>query len=452
MTRKYFGTDGIRGKANTFPMTADMALKVAMATALVLKQDDASGDQRRAVIGKDTRLSGYMLEQALAAGFEAMGVDVLFVGPLPTPAVAMLTRSMRADIGVMISASHNPYEDNGIKLFGADGFKLSDDLEQQIEAYIDAETNTELPAPDALGKAARLDDAQGRYIEYLKRTIPRQTNLAGLKVAVDCANGAAYKIAPQILWELEAEVSVIGANPNGRNINAGCGATDTQKLQDFVIAEGADVGIALDGDADRLIMVDEKGAVINGDQLLALIGTHMEHKGWLRNKTIVATTMSNLGLERYLAENGLNLLRTPVGDRYVMEQMRDGNHNLGGEQSGHIILSDFSTTGDGMLAALQVLAILKDRGGKASEALNLFKPLPQLLKNVRFTGDTPLERESVKEAIKHAETRLANDGRLVVRPSGTEPLIRVMAEGDDESLVAGVVDDLCNIIQSEAAS
>lgn len=452
MNRKYFGTDGIRGKANTFPMTADMALKVAMATAQVLKQDSTNGERRRAVIGKDTRLSGYMLEQALAAGFEAMGVDVIFLGPLPTPAVAMLTRSMRADIGVMISASHNPYEDNGIKLFGADGFKLSDDLEQQIETLIDGKKEQELPAPDVLGKASRLDDAQGRYIEYLKRTISRQSNLAGLKIAVDCANGAAYKIAPQILWELEAEIVSMGVNPNGRNINDGCGATATEKLQEFVVSEGADVGIALDGDADRLIMVDENGAVINGDQLLALIGTHMEDKGWLRNKTIVATTMSNLGLERYLGENGLNLLRTPVGDRYVMEQMREGDFNLGGEQSGHIILSDFSTTGDGMLAALQVLAILKDKGGKASKVLNLFKPLPQLLKNVRFAGDTPLEKKSVIEAIEHAEARLANDGRLVVRPSGTEPLIRVMAEGDDESLVAGVVDDLCNIIQTEASS
>jgi phosphoglucosamine mutase len=451
MNRKYFGTDGIRGKANVFPMTVDMALRVAMATALAFRDGAEDGECRRAVIGKDTRLSGYMLEQAMAAGFEAMGVDVIFVGPMPTPAVAVLTRSMRADVGVMISASHNHYEDNGIKLFGADGFKLSDSLEQKIESYIDAPELT-LPAPEDLGKASRLDDAQGRYIEYLKRSVPRHSNLSGLKVVVDCAHGAAYKIAPQVLWELEAEVITIGAQPNGRNINEGFGATDTKALQERVVAENADVGIALDGDADRLIMVDETGAVVNGDQLLALIGGYMKDKGWLKNDSVVATSMSNLGLERYFASLGINLVRTPVGDRYVVEEMRANDFNLGGEQSGHIILSDFGTTGDGMLAALQALAILKDKGEKASTVMNLFTPLPQLLKNVRFSGETPLGRDTVKEAIKKAEEKLSNDGRLVVRPSGTESLIRVMAEGDNKKMVEDIVDDLCALIEGEAAS
>lgn len=451
MNRKYFGTDGIRGKANVFPMTVDMAMKVAMAAALAFKELSNDGECRRAVIGKDTRLSGYMLEQAMAAGFEAMGVDVIFVGPMPTPAVAVLTRSMRADIGVMISASHNHYEDNGIKLFGADGYKLSDDIEQRIETHIDAD-DLPLPAPEALGKASRLEDAQGRYIEYLKRSIPRHSNLAGLKVVVDCAHGAAYKIAPQILWELEAEVIAIGVQPNGRNINEGFGATDTKALQERVVAENADVGIALDGDADRLIMVDEQGNVVNGDQLLALIGSYMQDKGWLKNNAVVATSMSNLGLERYFTAQGMELIRTPVGDRYVVEEMRNNGHNLGGEQSGHIILSDFGTTGDGMLAALQVLAILKDKGGKASNLLKLFEPLPQLLKNVRFSGETPLVREIVKEAIKKVEEQLANDGRLVVRPSGTEPLIRVMAEGDDLKKVEDIVDGLCAVIEREASA
>lgn len=463
MSRQYFGTDGIRGKANSFPMTVDMALKVAMATALVLRQENgtangaaatgqAGASRRRAVIGKDTRLSCYMLEQAMAAGFEAMGVDVIFLGPIPTPAVAMLTRSMRADIGVMISASHNSYEDNGIKLFGGDGFKLSDEMEHQIEALIDSDLSAQLSPPDALGRASRLDDALGRYIEYLKRGIPRQSNLDGLKVVVDCANGAAYKISPQVLWELEAEVVSIGVQPNGRNINAGCGATDTAALQERVVAEGADVGIALDGDADRLIMVDETGHRVDGDQLLALIGVHMRDKGWLKTDAVVATVMSNLGLERYLDSQGMRLARTPVGDRYVMEEMRAQGHNLGGEQSGHIVLTDFGTTGDGMLAVLQVLAILKERGGKASETMRLFEPVPQLLKNVRFVGGKPLELPAVQEALKVAESKLAESGRLVVRPSGTEPLIRVMAEGDDPDLVGQVVDNLCAVIAGEATA
>lgn len=448
MTRKYFGTDGIRGKANQFPMTADMALKVAMAAGLALQQSDsADGTRRRAVIGKDTRLSGYMLEQAMAAGFEALGIDVIFLGPIPTPAVAMLTRSLRADIGVMISASHNPYEDNGIKLFGADGFKLSDEVETQIEAYIDSDLSSELPSPSSLGKASRLDDATGRYVEFLKASLPRRQTLEGLKIVLDCANGAAYKVAPQVLWELEAEVITINNTPNGRNINHECGATHTYGLQKRVVEEGADVGIALDGDADRLIMVDETGRQIDGDQLMALLAVNMDADSHLMERTLVSTVMSNLGLERFITGQGMTLLRTPVGDRYVVEQMREGGFNLGGEQSGHIVLADYGRTGDGLLAALQILTILKQKGGKASDTLHLFDPLPQILKNVRVSGDVkPLDKAEVQEALVRANETLSNDGRLLVRASGTEPLIRVMAEGDDLQLIERVVDDLCALI------
>ena len=448
MTRKYFGTDGIRGKANQFPMTADMALKVAMAAGLALQQSDSSdGTRRRAVIGKDTRLSGYMLEQAMAAGFEALGIDVIFLGPIPTPAVAMLTRSLRADIGVMISASHNPYEDNGIKLFGADGFKLSDEVETQIETYIDSDLSSELPSPSRLGKASRLDDATGRYVEFLKASLPRRQTLEGLKIVLDCANGAAYKVAPQVLWELEAEVITINNTPNGRNINHECGATHTDGLQKRVVEEGADVGIALDGDADRLIMVDETGRQIDGDQLMALLAVNMDADSHLMERTLVSTVMSNLGLERFITGQGMTLLRTPVGDRYVVEQMREGGFNLGGEQSGHIVLADYGRTGDGLLAALQILTILKQKGGKASDTLHLFDPLPQILKNVRVSGDVkPLDKAEVQEALLRAHETLSNDGRLLVRASGTEPLIRVMAEGDDLQLIERVVDDLCALI------
>jgi len=450
--KNFFGTDGIRGRANTFPMTAKMAMKVAMATAITLReqnsQDWKKGHQNRVVIGKDTRLSGYMIEQAMAAGFVSMGIDVVFLGPLPTPAVSMLTRSLRADVGVMISASHNPYEDNGIKLFGADGFKLSDDVERIIEERIDQNLDEHLIAPDRMGKASRLDDAQGRYIEFIKSSIPNRQTLEGLKIVIDCAHGAAYKVAPKILWELEAEVVSIGVEPNGTNINDGVGATATKSLQDKVLAEKADIGVALDGDADRLIMVDEKGQIIDGDQLLALLAIAMQENDGLAEHAVVATVMSNLGLERFLEQNDIDLIRTGVGDRYVMEAMRMGGFNLGGEQSGHIILSDFSRTGDGLLAALQVLLYLKAQSVPASACLQMFTAVPQLLKNVRYDKSVNImNHEDILSAIDAAQARLANDGRLLVRPSGTEPVIRVMAEGDDDALVQSVVNDLCETIQ-----
>ena len=450
--KNFFGTDGIRGRANTFPMTAKMAMKVAMATAITLReqnsQDWKKGHQNRVVIGKDTRLSGYMIEQAMAAGFVSMGIDVVFLGPLPTPAVSMLTRSLRADVGVMISASHNPYEDNGIKLFGADGFKLSDDVERIIEERIDQNLDEHLIAPDRMGKASRLDDAQGRYIEFIKSSIPNRQTLEGLKIVIDCAHGAAYKVAPKILWELEAEVVSIGVEPNGTNINDGVGATATKSLQDKVLAEKADIGVALDGDADRLIMVDEKGQIIDGDQLLALLAIAMQENDGLAEHAVVATVMSNLGLERFLEQNDIDLIRTGVGDRYVMETMRAGGFNLGGEQSGHIILSDFSRTGDGLLAALQVLLYLKAQSVPASACLQMFTAVPQLLKNVRYDKSVNImNHEDILSAIDAAQARLANDGRLLVRPSGTEPVIRVMAEGDDDALVQSVVNDLCETIQ-----
>ena len=453
MTRKYFGTDGIRGKANQFPMTADMAMKVAMATALTLKENSDGEHQNRAIIGKDTRISCYMLEQAMTAGFVAMGIDTFLVGPIPTPGIAMLTRSMRADVGVMISASHNPYEDNGIKLFGPDGYKLSDDIEAQIEARIDSNLDEALVAPRRMGRASRLDDALGRYVEFIKSSFRRQHTLEGMKVVVDCANGAAYKVAPQVLWEMEAEVISMGVRPNGYNINDKCGATDTKALQEMVVAEGADIGIALDGDADRLIMVDEKGQVVDGDQLMALLASTFKDKERLSGDAVVSTVMSNFGLEKYLHSIDLKLERTAVGDRYVVERMREGGFNLGGEQSGHIVMSDFGTTGDGLLAALQVLIALKYSGKPASEALHLFDPYPQILKNVRYEGQNqPLDDETVKEAIKQAEQTLSNDGRLVVRASGTEPVIRVMAEGGNSDLIQTVVDDLCLFIERQSKS
>ena len=454
MTRKYFGTDGIRGVANSAPMTAGMALQVAMAAAYVLREvtgvDSKSGDKNRVVIGKDTRVSGYMLEQAMAAGFVAMGMDVIRTGPIPTPGVARLTTTLRADMGVMISASHNPYTDNGIKLFGADGYKLSDEIEAKIEAMIDQDMEQYLPGPDNIGKARQMDDAAGRYIEYIKRSFPKDRNLAGMKIVVDCAHGAAYKVAPQILWELEAEVIAIGDAPNGRNINDGYGATALDNLQKRVVEEKAAIGLALDGDADRLIVVDEKGNIVDGDQILGLLAVAKKEQNFLKGG-VVATVMSNLGLERFMKEQDIAFIRTPVGDRYVVEEMRRSGFNIGGEQSGHIVLNDFGTTGDGLLAALQVLYVVSEKKKPVSEICHVFDPLPQLLKNVRYSGGAPLDNKDVQSAIKGAEEKLNGSGRLLVRASGTEPLIRVMAEGDDKALVENVVNDLCSIIEKTAA-
>ncbi|WP_114394526.1 phosphoglucosamine mutase [Oleisolibacter albus] len=447
MSRTLFGTDGIRGTANTEPMTAETALKAAMAAALQFRR----GIHRHAVvIAKDTRLSGYMIEPALVAGFTAMGMDVILVGPLPTPAVAMLTRSLRADLGVMISASHNPFQDNGIKLFGPDGYKLSDEIEAEIEARMALPFAPDLAAPAALGRAQRLEDASGRYIEVVKSSFPRDLRLDGLKIVVDCANGAAYKVAPRVLYELGAEVVPLFVSPNGTNINAQCGATHTAAMRAAVLEHKAHIGLALDGDADRLILADETGTQIDGDQIMALIGTSWAEAGKLRGNGVVATVMSNLGLELFLKRRGLTLVRTPVGDRYVVEHMREHGFNVGGEQSGHMVLSDFGTTGDGLLAALQVLACVKRSGRPASEVLKLFQPLPQLLKNVRFdpaAGVRPLEHAAVQAAIAAGEDRLGGTGRLLIRKSGTEPLIRVMAEGEDEALVRAVVEEICAVVE-----
>mgnify|MGYP002207331911 FL=1 len=440
MSRKYFGTDGIRGTANTAPMTAEVALKVGMAAGNYFTRGD---HRHKVVIGKDTRLSGYMLEPALVAGFTSMGMDVMLVGPMPTPAVAMLTKSMRADIGVMISASHNPFQDNGIKLFGPDGFKLSDEVELEIEALMDSDLSHKLVPANALGRAQRIDDAPGRYIEAVKSSLPGSVTLEGLRIVLDCANGAAYSVAPKVLRELGAEVVEIGTKPNGLNINDQCGSTHTKTMCDRVLSEKADVGIALDGDADRIQMCDEKGHLIDGDQLMGLVTTHWKRTGQLRGNALVATVMSNLGLERYLEKNGLRLIRTKVGDRYVVEQMRALDCNVGGEQSGHIVLSDFASTGDGLLAGLQVLAVLASRSGPVSEMSRVFEPLPQILKNVRYTaGADPLSQSRVIDAISSAEKAFKGDGRVLIRKSGTEPLIRVMAEGDDAVKVEQIVDGI----------
>ncbi len=446
MARKYFGTDGIRGATNLSPMTAEMAMKVGMAAGAYFLRGD---HRHRVVIGKDTRLSGYMLESALVAGFTSVGMDVVMVGPMPTPAVAMLTQSMRADIGVMISASHNPYADNGIKLFGPDGYKLSDEAETAIEALIDGDVP--LVASSAIGRARRIDDAQGRYIHFAKSTFPENLRLDGMRIVLDCANGAAYKVAPSALWELGADVVAIGVTPNGININDGVGSTAPQALAETVVASGADIGIALDGDADRLIVVDETGTIVDGDQLMATIAVSWARQGRLAGGGLVATVMSNLGLERHLAAQGLGLIRTKVGDRHVLEKMRSSGYNVGGEQSGHIILSDYATTGDGLVAALQILAEVKRSGAPAGEVLHRFEPLPQLLKNVRFGGGKPLDDESVKAVIAQAEDELVGKGRLVIRPSGTEPVIRVMAEGDDPGQVERVVDRICDAVRKVAA-
>jgi phosphoglucosamine mutase len=445
MTRKFFGTDGIRGTTNKDPMTAQTALCVGMAAGAHFLRGD---HRHRVVIGKDTRLSGYMMESAMVAGFTSVGMDVVLLGPMPTPAVAMLTRSMRADLGVMISASHNPFADNGIKLFGPDGYKLSDADEHAIEKRL--EEGPKLAKSEMIGRARRIDDARGRYVQFAKDTFPDHLRLDGLKVVIDCANGAAYHVAPDALWELGAEVIPIGVTPNGLNINKECGSTHPALLQETVVASGADIGIALDGDADRLIVVDEKGEIVDGDQLMALIALGLHGRGELKGDGLVATVMSNLGLERKLGEAGLKLLRTKVGDRYVLEEMRKTGCNVGGEQSGHIILADHTTTGDGLVAGLQVLAALVEAKGPASELLRQFEPLPQLLKNVRFNGGAPLETDSVRKRIAAAEAELEGRGRLVIRKSGTEPLIRVMAEGDDMALVERVVDDICEAVQSAA--
>ena len=444
MTRKLFGTDGIRGLANVEPMTAETALKVAMAAGARFRR----GDHRHlVVIGKDTRLSGYMLEPALTAGFIAMGMDVVLSGPLPTPAIAMLTRSLRADLGVMISASHNPFQDNGIKLFGPEGYKLSDEIEASIEAEVAAGVAPRA-TPDLLGRAKRLDDAGGRYIEFVKATLPRHLRLDGLKIVIDCANGAAYKVAPTVLWELGAEVIPLGVAPDGLNINQDCGTVATAPMQREVVARGADIGIALDGDADRLLIADERGRLVDGDQLMALIAASWHAAGKMTGGGVVATVMSNLGLERHLQERGLALHRTVVGDRYVVEQMREMGCNIGGEQSGHIILSNHSTTGDGLIAALQILATLVERQHPASVTCNVFAAIPQRLRSVRFGAGVPLESASVKTAIGAAERRLGKAGRLLIRKSGTERLIRVMAEGEDETLVAAIVDEICAAIRA----
>jgi len=446
MTRKFFGTDGIRGTTNAEPLTAETALRVGMAAGSQFLRGD---HRHRVVIGKDTRLSGYMMESAMVAGFTSVGMDVVLLGPMPTPAVAMLTRSMRADLGVMISASHNPFADNGIKLFGPDGYKLSDEVEQAIEKRM--ERAPKLAKSEEIGRARRIEDARGRYVQFAKDTFPEHLRLDGLKVVLDCANGAAYHVAPDALWELGAEVIALGVNPNGTNINEQCGSTHPQLMQEAVVAHGADIGLALDGDADRLIVCDEKGQMVDGDQLMALIALGLHARGDLKGDAVVATVMSNLGLERKLGDAGLKLLRTKVGDRYVLEEMRAKGCNVGGEQSGHIILADHATTGDGLVAGLQVLAALVERHVPASQLLRQFEPLPQLLKNVRFSaGAEPLESDSVRKRIAAAEAELEGRGRLVIRKSGTEPLIRVMAEGDDAKLVERLVDDICAAVQSAA--
>ncbi|MFT6556866.1 phosphoglucosamine mutase [Sneathiella sp.] len=448
MTRKYFGTDGIRGTSNQPPMTADIALKVGMAAG---RKFTGRGDFRhRVVIGKDTRLSGYMVEPALTAGFVSVGMDVILVGPLPTPAIAMLTRSLRADLGVMISASHNPYQDNGIKLFGPDGYKLSDQVELEIEQGIDNPDNISLAAPKMLGRATRLDDARGRYIEFAKSSFPRDQLLKGLKVVVDCANGAAYKVAPTVLWELEADVIAMGDNPDGFNINDNCGSTSTDAMCARVVEEGAHLGIALDGDADRLIICDENGHLIDGDQLMALITASWADRGLLKGGGLVSTVMSNMGLEKFLADKGLDLVRTAVGDRYVVEHMRKHGFNVGGEQSGHMVLNDFATTGDGLIAALQVLSVIINEGRPVSEVCRSFDPYPQVLKNVRYQAGKPLESPAVIAAIAAGEKKLASTGRLLIRKSGTEPLIRVMGEGENIDIVNQVVDEIVHEVEKVA--
>ena len=449
MGREFFGTDGIRGTANIWPMTAEIAVRAGMAAGLQFIRGD---HRHRVVVGKDTRLSGYMLEPALTAGFTSVGMDVILVGPMPTPAVAMLTRSLRADLGVVLSASHNHFTDNGIKLFGPDGYKLSDRIETEIEARMQSDMSGSLAESAALGRAMRLDDAPGRYIEAVKATFPSDRRLDSLKIVVDCANGAAYKVAPTVLWELEAEVIPLGVDPDGFNINQDCGSVHTDYMCEQVVAHGADLGIALDGDADRLIVADENGQLIDGDQLMAAISDYWAETGDLKGGGIVATVMSNLGLERHLATKGLELVRAQVGDRYVVEHMRQHGFNVGGEQSGHIIISDFCTTGDGLIAALQILALVVAEGRPVSEVCQRFEAVPQLLKNVHYSGASPLDTPRISKAIRAQRSRLGDKGRLLIRPSGTEPLIRVMAEGDDSDLIHSVVDELVDMIEAAAVT
>lgn len=445
--RKLFGTDGVRGRANSFPMTAELALKLGAAAGRYFRRD---GEQRhRVVIGKDTRLSGYMLENALTAGLTSTGMNVLLLGPVPTPAVGYLTHSMRADLGIMISASHNPHQDNGIKFFGPDGFKLSDEAEAEIESIVDGDIR--LAQPSNIGRAKRIDDGRGRYMEYAKTTFPRDCRLTGLKVVVDCANGAAYRAAPEVLWELGADVIPLGTSPDGFNINDGVGSTAPQAAAAAVLAHGADVAICLDGDADRLIVIDETGTVADGDQIMALMATRWAEAGKLNDGTLVATVMSNLGLERHLQGKGLRLERTKVGDRYVVEAMRKNGWNMGGEQSGHIVMTDYGTTGDGLIAGLQFLAAMVQTGRPASELCRVFEPCPQKLQNVRYpSGSDPLGAPLVQDAIAAAEARLNGHGRLLIRKSGTEPLIRVMAEAEDEALLGQVVDDVVSAVKTAA--
>jgi len=447
MIRRLFGTDGIRGKANVDPMTAETAMALGQAAGLMFVR---GSHRHQVVIGKDTRLSGYMIEPALVAGFISAGMDVTLVGPLPTPAIAMLTRSLRADLGVMISASHNQFEDNGIKLFGPDGFKLSDETEIEIEALMAANRADRLAAPAKLGRALRLNDAAGRYIEAAKATFPRGRTLDGVKIVVDCANGAAYKVAPTVLWELGATIIPVGVEPDGFNINRDVGSTEPAHLCAQVLAHGADLGLALDGDADRLLLANERGELVDGDQILALIARSWQATGRLAGGEVVATVMSNLGLERFLAAQNTPLHRTRVGDRYVVERMRASGANVGGEQSGHMILTDYATTGDGLIAALQVLAVLAEQNRPASEACRLFEPLPQLLQNVRFAGPSPLRHPHVVAAMAAAEAELGATGRLLLRESGTERLVRVMAEGEDAALVRRLVTSLCETITGAA--
>ncbi|MGH6768780.1 MAG: phosphoglucosamine mutase [Xanthobacteraceae bacterium] len=446
MVRRYFGTDGIRGRANGV-ITPELALKVGQAAGVVFTRGD---HRHRVLIGKDTRLSGYMIETALVAGFTSVGMDVFLTGPMPTPAVGMLTRSMRADLGVMISASHNPYDDNGIKLFGPDGFKLSDEIERKIEALIDSDLTKQLARSPDLGRAKRIEGVHDRYIEFAKRTLPRSMSLDGLRVVADCANGAAYKVVPEALWELGAEVISIGVEPDGFNINHDCGSTSPAELCRKVREMRADIGIALDGDADRVIIVDERGHLVDGDQLLAVIAESFQEDSRLAQPGIVATVMSNYGLERYLAELKLSLARTPVGDRYVLDHMREHGFNVGGEPSGHIILSDYATTGDGLVTALKVLAVVAGESVPVSEACRQFEPVPQVLKNVRAANGVALEHPEVKRAIAVGEEKLGKSGRVVIRKSGTEPLIRVMAEGQEKKRVSGVVDEICAAIENAA--
>lgn len=444
--RKYFGTDGIRGQANVEPITATTAIRIAMAAARYFKRQHLN-HRPKVVIGKDTRLSGYMLENAMSSGFLSMGMDVTFVGPMPTPAVAMLTRSLRADLGVMISASHNPYQDNGIKLFGADGSKLSDMIEREIAALIDTDLSDDLASSDEIGRARRVDEEGGRYVEYVKASFPKNMTLEGMKIVIDCAHGAAYKVAPKVLWELGADIIPIGVQPNGTNINKNCGATHTQAMQDAVIVHGAHIGLSLDGDADRLLIADETGRKLNGDQIAASLAMHWKKQGKLAHNTLVMNSMSSLGMEKYLNENGITLVRTAVGDRYVLEAMQKGGFNMGGEESGHLILGDYSTTGDGLMVALQLLALLKESGLPASQALDLYTPTPQRLHNMRYTKDNPLDRQDVKDWLAAYEPTLGSSARILVRKSGTEKLVRVLAEAETPERVEEIIAEIAAQIE-----